>query len=134
MQAGRIIADIGRRAKVVVNKAEGRFATAHDMRRSFCTRWAKRVMPAVLQRLARHSHITTTLTFYVAQSAAEIAADLWAEFGNISAGIIHEVAHASMEIGGFLRLNRRFWPCRRLHLLGEAELSWQNANRCEKTG
>ena len=50
-------------------------------------------MPAVLQRLARHAHITTTLTFYVAQGAAEIASDLWegwaatngknSDFGNI---------------------------------------------------
>lgn len=81
-RAGVIISGIGRRAKIVTNKAEGRFATAHDLRRSFCTRWAKRVMPAVLQRLARHAHISTTLTFYVAQGAADIAADLWAGWGS----------------------------------------------------
>jgi integrase len=47
-RACRIISDIGRKAGVVVNKAEGKFATAHDLRRSFGTRWASRVKPATL--------------------------------------------------------------------------------------
>ena len=42
-RVGRVISDIGKRAKIVVNKAEGKFASAHDLRRSFGTRWAKRV-------------------------------------------------------------------------------------------
>ena len=80
-QVGRLIGRIGERAKVVICKDEDQFATAHDLRRSFCTRWAKRVMPATLQRLARHANIQTTLTFYVAQNAADIASDLWAGWG-----------------------------------------------------
>jgi integrase len=83
-QAGRTITKVGKRAKVVISKEEGRFATAHDLRRSFCTRWSKKVMPAVLQRLARHANITTTLTFYVAQNAADIASDLWASWASDS--------------------------------------------------
>ena len=74
-EVGKIISDIGRKANVVVSrstkspnvakhvaaKETTKFASAHDLRRAFCTRWAKRVMPATLQRLARHSHISTTL-------------------------------------------------------------------------
>jgi integrase len=77
---GAVVAAIGRAAKVVTNKAEGRYATAHDLRRSFGTRWAKRVMPAVLRRLMRHSAIQTTMAYYVELDAAEVADDLWAKF------------------------------------------------------
>jgi hypothetical protein len=38
-------------------------------------------MPAVLQRLARHAHISTTMGYYVSLSADEIGADLWASHG-----------------------------------------------------
>ena len=98
-QVGRLIGRIGERAKVVISKDDGQFATAHDLRRSFCTRWAKRVMPATLQRLARHANIQTTLTFYVSQNAADIASDLWAGWGgnnrpvgNISGNIAQETS------------------------------------------
>jgi len=101
-QVGRIVSEIGEKAGVVVSRTtkrvkeevDGRkrivekevakFASAHDLRRAFCTRWAKRVMPATLQRLARHSHISTTMTYYVDATAGDIAADLWREFGNTS--------------------------------------------------
>jgi len=91
---GVTISKIGRKANVVVGTSDkvtrddrGRlvkeprkmFAGAHDLRRSFCSRWAKRVMPAVLQRLARHSHVATTMTYYVALGADDVAADLWAD-------------------------------------------------------
>ncbi len=58
-RASRYIVAIGKAANVVTNKAEGRYATAHDLRRSFCTRWAKRVMPAGLERsgaACEHQH------------------------------------------------------------------------------
>jgi len=38
-------------------------------------------MPPRLQRLARHASIHTTLTYYAHESAADLAADLWAEAG-----------------------------------------------------
>ncbi len=38
----RIVSAIRRQAGVVVNKAQGKFATAHDLRRSFGTRWPRR--------------------------------------------------------------------------------------------
>ena len=64
-RVGRLVSKIGRKAKVIVNKTEGKYASAHDLRRAFGTRWAKLVMPAVLQRLMRHASIDTTMGYYV---------------------------------------------------------------------
>jgi integrase len=91
----RIIGKIARKARVVVGttekakKVDGKLTTrtvkmyagAHDLRRAFCTRWSRRVMPAVLQRLARHASIGTTMSFYVASTAEDIGAELWAAWG-----------------------------------------------------
>ena len=43
--------------------------TAHDLRRSFGTRRASLVMPAVLQQRMRHTRIQTTMAFYVTRNA-----------------------------------------------------------------
>jgi integrase len=73
----RIVAAIGERAGVVVATVEKRkrvdgklvattskkYASAHDLRRSFGTRWARRVMPATLKRLMRHAEIATTMKY-----------------------------------------------------------------------
>lgn len=77
---GRIISEIGRRAGVVVRKSERKFSSAHDLRRSFGTRWAPKVEPATLQLLMRHRSIETTLKYYVAQDADEIADEFWKGF------------------------------------------------------
>ena len=53
-----------------------KFASAHDLRRSFGERWASRVMPQVLKELMRHENIETTLRFYVGRNAATTAAVL----------------------------------------------------------
>jgi hypothetical protein len=66
-----------KRANVVVKKDPVEFAFAHDLRRSFCDRWANRVMPRVLQSLARHSTIVTTLTFYARHDAELTAEAVW---------------------------------------------------------
>ncbi|NMC21098.1 MAG: site-specific integrase, partial [Thermogutta sp.] len=57
-----------------------KYAGLHDLRRGFCTRWAKRVMPAVLRKLARHASIQTTLGYYVDLDAEALADELWAEY------------------------------------------------------
>jgi hypothetical protein len=63
-----------------------KYATAHDLRRSFGTRWAKRVMPMVLVEMMRHDSIETTKRYYVSTDAMETADMLWdmpeAGFGN----------------------------------------------------
>jgi integrase len=76
-RVSRTISRIGRKAGVVTNKPEGRCATAHDLRRSFGTRWAPRVKPATLQLLMRQASIETTLKYYVAQDADDVADELW---------------------------------------------------------
>lgn len=73
----RTISAIGKKANVVVNKASAKFASAHDLRRSFATRWASRVKPATLQLLMRHKPIETTLKDYVDQDADDVADELW---------------------------------------------------------
>jgi integrase len=76
----KIISNIGRKAGVVVNKADEKYATAHDLRRAFGTRWAKKVMPAVLKKLMRHASIETTMGYYVDLEAGEISDQLWAGY------------------------------------------------------
>jgi integrase len=77
----RIISRIGKAAKVKVNTApksgKVKFASAHDLRRSFGERWARRVMPQVLKELMRHKSIDTTMKFYVGQNAEKTADALW---------------------------------------------------------
>jgi len=89
----RIVAKFGSKAGVIVATVEKRvkdketgklatvtvkkFASAHDLRRSFGTRWAKRVMPAVLRRLMRHAEIATTMKYYVTIDADAVADELW---------------------------------------------------------
>ncbi|MHB8862039.1 MAG: tyrosine-type recombinase/integrase [Pirellulaceae bacterium] len=74
---GSIVADIGRASGLVVND-EGKHASAHDLRRSFGTRWAAKVKPLALKRLMRHTSIETTLRYYVDQDADDVAEELWA--------------------------------------------------------
>jgi hypothetical protein len=78
---GEVVSEIGQTAGVLVNKADDKYAIAHDLRRSFGTRWAPRVKPATLQLLMRHADIGTTIKYYVAQDAADVADELWASFG-----------------------------------------------------
>ena len=77
---GRIVSRIGKQAGVVIDRARDQFATAHDFRRSFGTRWSKKVRPATLQKLMRHADIKTTMDYYVDQEADEIAEDLWQQY------------------------------------------------------
>ncbi|MGC3967341.1 MAG: site-specific integrase [Pirellulales bacterium] len=58
-----------------VQREKGR-ACADDFRRSFCSRWAIRVAPAVLQSLARHGSIQTTMAYYVKHNARDISLQL----------------------------------------------------------
>jgi integrase len=56
---------------------EGKYASAHDLRRSFGSRWADRVDTFKLQELMRHSNIETTRRYYVGRNAQNTAAALW---------------------------------------------------------
>ncbi|MBX3436536.1 MAG: site-specific integrase [Planctomycetaceae bacterium] len=80
----RMISKIGRLAVVKVlessnmSKARTKYASAHDFRRAFGTRWAVRVMPIDLQQLMRHESIETTLRFYVGLDAQSTMSRLYA--------------------------------------------------------
>jgi integrase len=80
-RVSRIVSAIGKEAGVVVNETEEKYGSAHDLRRSFGTRWASRVKPATLQLLMRHKSIETTLKYYVSQDADEVADQLWEQYG-----------------------------------------------------
>jgi integrase len=73
----KTISQIGERASVVVDAHKGKFASAHDLRRSFGLRWATRVLPQVLQGMMRHKDIATTMTYYVGSLAETTAAGIW---------------------------------------------------------
>ena len=81
-QVTRTIAEFGRKAGIKVTThqatAKVKFASAHDLRRSFGLRWASRVMPQVLMELMRHESIDTTMRYYVGRNAQSTAAVLWA--------------------------------------------------------
>lgn len=75
--ASLTISEIGRVAEVFVND-KGKPASAHDFRRSFCTRLAQAgTKPAVLQKLSRHSSINVTLRYYVDLACDDLAAELY---------------------------------------------------------
>jgi len=63
-----------------------KFASAHDLRRSFGFRWSRRVLPAELRELMRHADIQTTMQFYVGQEAQTTAASLWAAYRKAKRG------------------------------------------------
>ena len=77
-RASERIAEFGRRAGIVTETVpEVRYATAHDLRRTFGTRWAKKVTPAVLKELMRHSSIKIAERYYLSFRAEEISELIW---------------------------------------------------------
>lgn len=71
----KMISAVGKAAGIEV--APGKWASAHDFRRSFGTRWARRVLPQILQTLMRHESLETTLRYYVDLDADTTARDIW---------------------------------------------------------
>ncbi|WP_428305503.1 tyrosine-type recombinase/integrase [Lacipirellula sp.] len=97
---GPLVTEIGEAAGVIVNQRVRRgkdgkpetvkkFASAHDLRRSFGFRWSRRVMPPVLKELMRHTEIATTMKYYVGLNAEATADELWRVAG-ITSGISAE--------------------------------------------
>jgi len=83
---GELISDIGAAGGVKVQSdprtGKVKYASAHDLRRSFGERWAVRVMPQVLMQLMRHESIETTLRYYVGRNAETTAEALYQAVGN----------------------------------------------------
>lgn len=92
--ASRIISRCGKMAQIVTKKEseKEKYASAHDLRRSFGDRWSRKVLPALLQLLMRHSDIKTTMSFYLGRNAETSADQLYAtvaadnQLGGVSGG------------------------------------------------
>ena len=69
----RVVSNIGEAANVVVDNVSMKYASAHDLRRSFGERCASRVMPQELMELMRHESIEITLKYYVERNAQRTA-------------------------------------------------------------
>ena len=94
------ISRIGKAAGVKVHTREKRdpksgdttevikYASAHDLRRSFGERWSTRVMPQVLMALMRHESIETTQRFYVGRNANTTADAVWEAYGQSRLGTV----------------------------------------------
>jgi len=65
-----------------------KYASAHDLRRSFGERWSTRVMPQVLMALMRHESIETTLRYYVGRNANTTADAVWKAYENSERGTV----------------------------------------------
>lgn len=88
-RVGEIVTKIGRAAgvkvatKTIIDPKTGertevvKYASAHDLRRSFGERWAGRLMPTDLMALMRHESVETTLRYYVGRNAQGTAKTLW---------------------------------------------------------
>jgi integrase len=94
---GSMIREIGKAAGIIVDSERGKYASAHDLRRSFGHRWSRRVMPPVLKELMRHSDISTTMRFYVGQSAENTAAELWEALGTLPGTKGHATVSTNLE-------------------------------------
>ena len=75
--ASKTITKICRAAEVLTSEHPPRYASAHDLRRSFGARWSRQVMPQVLQLLMRHESIETTMKYYVGQDVEHAISVLW---------------------------------------------------------
>lgn len=89
----KVVVRIGMLAGVKVNTnpqtGKVKYASAHDLRRSFGERWAARVMPQILMQLMRHESIETTMRFYVGRNAETAADVLWEAVKGDTSGDSH---------------------------------------------
>lgn len=75
----KTISSIGQAAGIVVSEGteKKKYASAHDLRRSFGLRWSSRLMPAELKQLMRHADISTTMKYYAIADAESFGEKLW---------------------------------------------------------
>ena len=77
-RVSELVSAVGEKAGIVVQRdpldpKRVKYASAHDLRRSFGERWADRVESVVLMEMMRHANIQTTLRFYVTRNARRSA-------------------------------------------------------------
>ena len=73
--SSRIFADIGKQAAVIVDQSTGKYASCHDLRRTFA-QWlvSAGVSPYDLGVLMRHKDIATTMKYYSSHNASATGA------------------------------------------------------------
>lgn len=94
----RTIRRVGKQAGIKVGvKSNGKdkFASAHDLRRSFGDRWSLRVFPAILMEMMRHRSIQTTMSYYVGRNAQTTAETIWNAMPEFGAGVANTSANTS---------------------------------------
>ena len=82
----KVLLQVGKSAEVIVNVSPARgprasktsYAGAHSFRRAFGSRWARRVLPQILQQMMRHDDIGTTMRYYVELNAETLSQDIYA--------------------------------------------------------
>jgi len=79
--ASTIIAKIGKKSGVIVDHTKKKYASAHDLRRSFGLRWGSRILPADLKDLMRHADISTTMKYYAVGEAQSRSDTIWGAVG-----------------------------------------------------
>ncbi|MEC8554655.1 MAG: site-specific integrase [Planctomycetota bacterium] len=99
-RVGEVVAAFGEAAGVKVHHDQKsgsvKYASAHDLRRSFGERWANRIMPIDLMILMRHESMDTTLRFYVGRNAQNTAKTLWD--AHKSAGLSNTLGNRAAEL------------------------------------
>ena len=76
----KLVASISEKARV--KTANDHWATPHDLRRAFGTRWASRVKPTVLKKMMRHADIHTTMKYYVDDDDESFEEAIWSAASN----------------------------------------------------
>ncbi len=80
-----IVSRIGKKAGIQVSvypkTGKPKYASASDLRMSFCERWSREVSGPWLMRLMRHEDAKTTTRHCNSQSAEGISAALWEAYG-----------------------------------------------------
>ncbi|MAT15625.1 MAG: hypothetical protein CMJ46_10190 [Planctomyces sp.] len=81
-QVSRIISAIGKKARVKVseNRGKTKFASAHDLRRSYGERLSQHVPAQILMQMMRHESIETTLKYYVGRNAESVSETVFRAF------------------------------------------------------
>lgn len=91
-EASRVLSAVGAAAKIIVDSVKVRgqaepkqkYASAHDLRRSFGSRWSRIVTPNVLRELMRHSAIQTTMAYYVGDDADRTQDEVYRAFEKLT--------------------------------------------------
>ncbi len=84
LHVSKRVAAAGKAAGIITKQSGDRtvYASAHDLRRAFGNRWARRIPAHDLQLLMRHSDIQTTLKFYVGQRSDDAGDAIWNALAN----------------------------------------------------